>query len=90
LVNRVRRSRLATARGAIQSIPRYIIAATALMTDLLIMKPAYTGPGLLIALSGAPMYWYLRRRHPDLLGKVTPKSVPSTSVSLLIQRLRKR
>jgi basic amino acid/polyamine antiporter, APA family len=43
----------------------YIVAATALMADLLIMKPAYTWPGLLIALSGAPAYWYLQRPHPD-------------------------
>ena len=39
----------------------YIVAAIALMADLLIMKPAYTWPGLLIALSGAPVYWYLQR-----------------------------
>ena len=47
----------------------YIIAATALMADLLIMKPAYTWPGLLIALSSAPVYWLLQRPHPDLLDK---------------------
>jgi APA family basic amino acid/polyamine antiporter len=42
----------------------YIIAATALMADLLIMKPAYTWPGLLIALSGVPVYWLLQRSTP--------------------------
>jgi APA family basic amino acid/polyamine antiporter len=47
----------------------YIIAATALMVDLLIMKPAYTWPGLLIALSGVLVYWLLQRPHPDLLDK---------------------
>jgi APA family basic amino acid/polyamine antiporter len=67
-----------------------IIAATALMADLLIMKPAYTWPGLLIALSGAPVYWLLQRSTPTSWTSVTPKSVPSTSVSLLIQQLRKR
>jgi APA family basic amino acid/polyamine antiporter len=41
----------------------YIVAAIALMADLLIMKPAYTWPGLLIALSGAPVYWWLLRRR---------------------------
>jgi basic amino acid/polyamine antiporter, APA family len=42
----------------------YIVAAIALMADLLVMKPAYTWPGLLIALSGAPVYWWqLRRRE---------------------------
>ncbi len=34
----------------------YIVAATAMMVDLLIVKPHYTWPGLLIALSGAPVY----------------------------------
>ena len=42
----------------------YIVAAVALMADLLIMKPAYTWPGLLIAISGAPVYWWLLRRRP--------------------------
>ena len=42
----------------------YIAAAVALMADLLIMKPAYTWPGLVIALSGAPVYWWLLRRRP--------------------------
>ena len=35
----------------------YIAAALALMGDLLRVKPAYTWPGLLIALSGLPIYW---------------------------------
>jgi basic amino acid/polyamine antiporter, APA family len=34
----------------------YIVAAVALMLDLLVMKPHYTWPGLLIALSGIPLY----------------------------------
>jgi APA family basic amino acid/polyamine antiporter len=42
----------------------YIVAAVALMADLLIMKPAYTWPGLLIAMSGAPVYWWLLRSRP--------------------------
>ncbi len=41
----------------------YIVAAVALMADLLVMKPAYTWPGLLIALSGAPVYWWRMRRR---------------------------
>ncbi len=41
----------------------YIVAALALMVDLLLVKPAYTWPGLLIALSGVPVYlWRVRRR----------------------------
>ncbi len=34
----------------------YIIAATAMMLDLLVVKPRYTWPGLLIVLSGIPVY----------------------------------
>jgi len=41
----------------------YIVAALALMVDLLLVKPAYTWPGLLIALSGVPVYlWRVRQR----------------------------
>jgi APA family basic amino acid/polyamine antiporter len=42
----------------------YIVAAVALMVDLLLVKPAYTWPGLLIALSGVPVYLW-RARHRD-------------------------
>ena len=35
----------------------YIAAAIAMMLDLLVMRPHYTWPGLLIALSGIPLYW---------------------------------
>jgi APA family basic amino acid/polyamine antiporter len=34
----------------------YLVSATALMIDLLVMRPAYTWPGLLIALSALPLY----------------------------------
>ncbi len=34
----------------------YILAAGAMMLDLLIVKPAYTWPGLLIVLAGVPVY----------------------------------
>lgn len=39
----------------------YVVAATALMVDLLIVKPGYTWPGLLIALSGVPIYYWTTR-----------------------------
>jgi basic amino acid/polyamine antiporter, APA family len=39
----------------------YIAAAIALMLDLLIVRPAYTWPGLLIAVSGAPVYLWRQR-----------------------------
>ena len=39
----------------------YIAASTAIMIDLLLVKPAYTWPGLLIVLSGIPVYFMWRR-----------------------------
>jgi basic amino acid/polyamine antiporter, APA family len=41
----------------------YIVAASALMLDLLVMRPRFTWPGLLIALSGVPIYFAMRRRE---------------------------
>jgi APA family basic amino acid/polyamine antiporter len=43
----------------------YILSGAALMADLLIVKPRYTWPGLLIALSGIPLYWLTQSRPPD-------------------------
>jgi basic amino acid/polyamine antiporter, APA family len=40
----------------------YIVAASAIMLDLLFVKPAYTWPGLLIVLTGIPVYVFWRRR----------------------------
>ncbi len=41
----------------------YVIAAAAVMLDLLMVKPRFTWPGLLIVLSGAPVYaWWTRTR----------------------------
>jgi APA family basic amino acid/polyamine antiporter len=34
----------------------YIITASAIVIDLLVLKPQYTGPGLLIVLLGIPVY----------------------------------
>jgi APA family basic amino acid/polyamine antiporter len=39
----------------------YIIAATAICIDLLIFKPQYTWPGLIIVLIGFPVYYIWRR-----------------------------
>ena len=41
----------------------YMIAAGALMIDLLIMKPRFTWPGVVIVLTGVPIY-FLTRRQP--------------------------
>ena len=40
----------------------YIVAATALMLDLLIVKPRFTWPGLLIVLAGIPVFVLQERR----------------------------
>jgi len=40
----------------------YIVAATALMIDLLIVKPRFTWPGLLIVLAGIPVFLFQERR----------------------------
>jgi len=40
----------------------YITLATLIMIDLLIVKPRYTWPGLLIVASGAPVFAWWRRR----------------------------
>ncbi len=42
----------------------YIVVASAVMLDLLIVKPRYTWPGLLIVASGVPIYAWWRRRAP--------------------------
>jgi APA family basic amino acid/polyamine antiporter len=40
----------------------YVLMASAIMLDLLFVKPAYTWPGLLIVLTGVPVYCLWRRR----------------------------
>jgi APA family basic amino acid/polyamine antiporter len=41
----------------------YIVAAGAVMLDLLVVKPRFTWPGLIVVLSGAPVYaWWTRNR----------------------------
>jgi len=39
----------------------YVLAATAISVDLLIFKPQYTWPGLVIVLTGIPVYFFWRR-----------------------------
>jgi APA family basic amino acid/polyamine antiporter len=43
----------------------YIIGAAAISIDLLIFKPAYTWPGLIIVLSGIPVYYIWRWRSSN-------------------------
>ncbi|GIW42894.1 MAG: amino acid transporter [Candidatus Binatia bacterium] len=41
----------------------YVAATLAIMVDLLVMKPRYTWPGLLIVLAGVPVYYLTRQRR---------------------------
>ncbi len=43
----------------------YIGLAVLIMVDLLIVKPRYTWPGLLIVASGVPVFYAWRGRHPS-------------------------
>jgi APA family basic amino acid/polyamine antiporter len=40
----------------------YVIVAAAIMLDLLVVKPEYTWPGLIIVCTGFPVYYLWRRR----------------------------
>jgi APA family basic amino acid/polyamine antiporter len=40
----------------------YVVVASIIMLDLLFVKPAYTWPGLLIVLTGVPVYFLWRQR----------------------------
>ena len=40
----------------------YVLAASTIMIDLLFVKPAYTWPGLLIVLTGVPVYLVWKHR----------------------------
>jgi APA family basic amino acid/polyamine antiporter len=40
----------------------YVLTASVIMLDLLFVKPAYTWPGLLIVLTGVPIYFLWKRR----------------------------
>jgi APA family basic amino acid/polyamine antiporter len=42
----------------------YVIFASAIMLDLLFIKPTYTWPGLLIVLTGVPVYFLWTHRLP--------------------------
>jgi basic amino acid/polyamine antiporter, APA family len=44
----------------------YVVAASALMVDLLLVKPGYTWPGLVIALSGVPIYYWTTARSRSI------------------------
>lgn len=41
----------------------YVLSTSAIMLDLLFVRPTYTWPGLLIVLTGAPVYFFWRQRQ---------------------------
>jgi len=45
----------------------YVFTAAAICLDLLILKPKYTWPGMLIVLAGIPLY-FLWRKVSDSTG----------------------
>ena len=50
----------------------YVVLATAIAVDLLILKPAYTWPGLGLVILGIPVYFLWTRRTPaPTAGKLT-------------------
>jgi APA family basic amino acid/polyamine antiporter len=42
----------------------YVLACAAIMLDLLIVRPVFTWPGLVLVLTGIPVYFLWRWRHP--------------------------
>jgi amino acid transporter len=42
----------------------YILLCTIVMIDLLIVRPEYTWPGLIIVASGIPVFYFWRKRNP--------------------------
>jgi APA family basic amino acid/polyamine antiporter len=52
----------------------YVILCAVIMLDLLVVKPLYTWPGLIIVLTGIPVYFlWQRKAHID-----SPKPDPAT------------
>lgn len=47
----------------------YVVLCAAVMLDLLIVKPVYTWPGLIIVLSGIPVYWIWQRTRGRSLSR---------------------
>jgi APA family basic amino acid/polyamine antiporter len=41
----------------------YVVLAALVMVDLLFVKPAFTWPGLIIVLTGVPVYYFWRRKR---------------------------
>ncbi|NDH06274.1 amino acid transporter, partial [bacterium] len=43
----------------------YIFLCTVVMIDLLIVRPEYTWPGLIIVASGIPVFYFWKNRTPQ-------------------------
>ena len=50
----------------------YVLVALAICVDLLIVKPRYTWPGLVIVGLGVPVFWLWRRRSAPAVGDGSP------------------
>ena len=49
----------------------YVFLCAVIMLDLLVVKPVYTWPGLIIVLTGIPVYFLWRRRSPQFAPEKT-------------------
>ena len=45
----------------------YILLCTIVMVDLLVVRPEYTWPGLIIVASGIPVFYFWRKRNPHTI-----------------------
>ncbi len=45
----------------------YILLCTIVMIDLLVVRPEYTWPGLIIVASGIPVFYFWRKRNPHTI-----------------------
>ena len=45
----------------------YILLCTIVMIDLLIVRPEYTWPGLIIVASGIPVFYFWHKRNPHTI-----------------------
>ena len=61
----------------------YIVLAMSIAIDLLIYKPAYTWPGLIIVLTGVPVYYIWKwRSNPRTADDTAPAIVEPLSPEL--------
>lgn len=57
----------------------YIFLCSAIMVDLLIVRPEYTWPGLILVASGIPVYFFWKTRNPLHENPANPGESPGSS-----------